>query len=179
MVQYQLKLRLNRDRERTFDTWLYHLASVHNWAIRKIELDARDGIYYSRKEFQNLLANRSDRLGIPSHTIQGQLCIVYDSWQKCFQGQAKRPRFKSKRNRLNSISFPDPFREPKDNKISIPGIGRVRFHKQRLSEGKIKCGRIVKRASGWYLCLFIDAQPKPIPAVANSNRAGRIDPGQF
>jgi hypothetical protein len=79
MVQYQLKLRLNRDQERTFDTWLYHLASVHNWAIRKIELDARDGIYYSRKEFQNLLANHGERLGIPSHTIQGQLCIVYDS----------------------------------------------------------------------------------------------------
>ena len=44
-----------------------------------------------------------------------------------------------------------------------------------MPEGKVKCGRIVKRASGWYLCLFIDAQPKPIPAVANG--AIGIDPG--
>jgi len=51
----------------------------------------------------------------------------------------------------------------------------VRFHKQELPEGKIKCGRIVKRASGWYLCLFIDAQPAAIPKTAE-NRIG-IDPG--
>jgi hypothetical protein len=31
----------------------------------------------------------------------------------------------------------------------------VRYHKQELPDGKIKYGRIVKRASGWYLCLFI------------------------
>jgi transposase len=35
-----------------------------------------------------------------------------------------------------------------------------------LPEGKIKCGRVVKRASGWYLCLFIDAEPKAIERVA-------------
>jgi len=175
MVQYQLKLRLNRKQEQTLNSWLYHLAAVHNWAVRKLELDARNSIYYRRKDFQNLLAHHGERLGIPSHTLQGQLCVVYDSWQRCFKKLATRPRFKSKRNKLNSISFPDPFREPKAGKISVPGIGRVRFHKQILPEGKIKCGRIVKRASGWYLCLFIDAQPKAIPVVANGVIG--IDPG--
>jgi IS605 OrfB family transposase len=34
---------------------------------------------------------------------------------------------------------------------------------------------LVKKASGWWLCLFIDAQPQPIPKVANG-RIG-IDPG--
>lgn len=33
------------------------LAAVWNWAIRKIELDANDSIYYRRREFKNLLAN--------------------------------------------------------------------------------------------------------------------------
>ena len=44
-----------------------------------------------------------------------------------------------------------------------------------LPEGNIKCGRIVKRASGWYLCLFIDAEAKKIERVA-SGVIG-IDPG--
>jgi putative transposase len=175
MIQYQLKLKLNSKQERTLKTWLWHLASVHNWAIRKIEQDAKGGIYYSRSVFQNLLAGHSDRLEIPSHTLQGQLCIAYDAWQRCFKRQAKRPRFKSKRNKLNSVSYPDPFRPVGDSRITVPGIGKVRFHKMSLPQGKIKCGRICKRASGWYLCLFIDAQPKAIPAIANGTVG--IDPG--
>jgi putative transposase len=38
----------------------------------------------------------------------------------------------------------------------------VRFHKQELPEGKIKCGRMVRRASGWYLCLFIATAREPM-----------------
>jgi hypothetical protein len=71
MIQHQLKLKLNKEQVDTLNRWLWHLASVHNWAIRKIQLDARDSVYYSRKEFQNLLANHSDRLGIPSHVCKG------------------------------------------------------------------------------------------------------------
>ena len=44
-----------------------------------------------------------------------------------------------------------------------------------LPEGRIKCGRMVKRASGWYLCLFIEAEPKKIERIA-SGVIG-IDPG--
>src|SRR5262249_12349922 len=42
-----------------------------------------------------------------------------------------------------------------------------RFHKMELPEGRIKCGRMVKRASGWYLCLFINAEAKRIERVGN------------
>lgn len=87
----------------------------------------------------------------------------------------KKPRLKGNRNRLSSIPFPDPIDTPANNKIKIPGLGRVRYHKQGLPEGKIKCGRIVKRASGWYLCLFIDAAPATITSTGE-NIIG-IDPG--
>jgi putative transposase len=175
MVQHQLKLKPNKKQEDTLNQWLWHLTSVHNWSVRKLELDARDSVYYSRKEFNNLLANHGDRLGIPSHVLQGQLCIAYDAWQRCFKGLAKRPRFKSKRNKLNSVPFPDPFNTPKGNKIAVPGLGKLRFHKQQLPEGRIKCGRIYRRASGWYLGLFVDAAPNAIPVVAHGEIG--IDPG--
>ena len=51
--------------------WLWNLTSVWNWAIRKIELDAKDKIYYTPRDFQNLLANHGEKLKIPSHTLQG------------------------------------------------------------------------------------------------------------
>ena len=44
-----------------------------------------------------------------------------------------------------------------------------------LPEGRIKCGRIVKRASGWYLCLFMDVAVKKIERVGNGVIG--IDPG--
>src|SRR5205823_10186734 len=47
MIQRQLKLRLNTRQEGQLTDWLYHLTGVWNWAIRKIELDAKDGIFYT------------------------------------------------------------------------------------------------------------------------------------
>ena len=146
-----------------------------NFGLRKIELNARDNIYFSRYDFKALLPGHGVKLGIPNHTLGGVLSDVYTAWERCFRKISRRPRLKGRRNKLNSIPFPDSLRAPKGNRISVPGIGKARFHKQDIPEGKIKCGRIVKRASGWYLCLFIDAQPKAIPQVAHGHIG--IDPG--
>ena len=175
MVQYQLKLRMTKAQQAECSRWLYHLAAVWNWAIRTIELNARDKIYFSKIEFQNLLAHHGQKLGIPSHTLQGILYMAYHGWQRCFPKQAGKPRLKGVRNKLNSIPFPDPLKAPRGNRVVLPALGRVRFHKMALPEGPIKCGRIVKRASGWYLCVLIDAAPKKIDRIA-SGVIG-IDPG--
>ena len=175
MIQRQLKIRLTRKQEASLTEQLPILTSVWNWAIRKIELDAQGGIYYTPKGFQNLLAGTSKTLGIPGHTIQGMLSLAHQSWQRCFKKLAKKPRLKGNRNRLNSIPFPDPIGRPVYNRIKVRGLGMVRYHKQDLPDGKIKCGRIVKRASGWYLCLFIDAEPTAI-ARTGAGIIG-IDPG--
>ena len=175
MVQYQLKLRMTKAQEAECARWLYHLASVWNWAVRKIELNAKDRIYFSKVEFRNLLANHSEKLVIPSHVIQGILCTVYDAWQRCFRQLAGKPRLKGVRNKLQSIPFPDPIRTPQGNRVFLPGLGRVRFHRMELPQGRIKCGRMVKRASGWYLCLFIDAAAKRIERIGTGVIG--IDPG--
>ena len=103
------------------------------------------------------------------------LDTAYTAWQRCYKKLAKKPRLKGQRNKLTSMPFPDPFKAPEGTRIDIPGIGPVRFHAQDMPQGRIKSGRIVKRASGWYLCLFIDAQPQSIPHTADG--AIGIDPG--
>jgi transposase len=175
MIQHQLKLRPCKAQEKTYDQWLFHLAPVYNFGVRKIELNAQDKIYFSKQEFQNLLANHGQRLGIPSHTLQGVLCTVHDAWKRCFKKIAGKPRLKGMRNKLTSIPFPDPIQAPKGSRITLPGLGSVRFHKQEIPEGRIKCGRLVKRATGWYLCLFIDAEPNAIKRLAFGEIG--IDPG--
>lgn len=175
MIQYQLKLRLNSKREKQLDDYLWMLTGVWNFAVRKIELAAKDGIYYAPRGFQNLLADHGKKIGIPSHTIQGVLAGAYIAWKRCFKNLGGKPNLKGQRNKLNSIPFPDSIRSPDGNYIKLPGIGLIRFHKQALPAGKIKCGRLVKRASGWYLCLFIDAPPKVIDRTAEGVIG--IDPG--
>jgi transposase len=155
-----------KSQEKNAESWLPILGSVYNFAVRKIELNAKDKIYFSRQEFQNLLANHGEKVGIPSHTLQGVLCTVHDAWKRCFKKTSGKPRLKGMRNKLTSIPFPDPIKAPKGNRITLPSLGSVRFHKMDIPDGKIKCGRMVKRASGWYLCLFIDAEPKKIEHVA-------------
>lgn len=175
MIQAQLKLRPSAKREQQLKEYLWMLTGVFNFAVRKIELDAKDRIYYTPNGFQNILAGHGRKIGIPSHTLQGVLVTAYTAWQRYFNKLGGKPKLKGQRNKLNSISFPDPIRAPDGNYLKLPGIGLVRFHKQELPEGKIKCGRLVKRASGWYLCLFIDAQPKAIERVADGVIG--IDPG--
>lgn len=175
MIVRQLKLKLNKAQEKQLNDWLWNLTGVYNWAVRKIELSAKDKIYYTPKSFQNLLSGHGKELGIPSHTIQGILVQAYNSWQRCFKKISKKPRFKGQRNKLNSIPFPDPIKRPKDKRIGIQGFGKLRFYKQELPEAKIKCGRIVKRASGWYLCLWIDTE-HTFPVKTTDKQVG-IDPG--
>lgn len=175
MIQAQLKLRLNKTKEKQLEDWLWLLTGVHNWAVKKIGNDARDGLYYSAFGFRNILANHGTRIGVPSHTIQDVLSIAHAAWDRCFKKVGGKPKLKGARNKLNSIAFPDPIRNIQESHVKLQGIGTLRFHRQNIPEGKIKCGRIVKRASGWYLCLFIDAERKPIRRTTDGIIG--IDPG--
>lgn len=175
MIQCQLKLRPCKRQQQTCDQWLIHLASVYNFAIRKIELNHVNKIYFTRNQFTNLLSGHSRRMEIPSHTLQGVLRVAYESWVRCFDGLSRKPRLKGFGNKMASIPFPDPIQAPKGTRVLLPGLGWLRFHKMDIPSGKIKFGRLVKRASGWYLCLFIEAQPISIRRTGHG-RIG-IDPG--
>ena len=175
MIVRTLKLKLTKKQEEQLDQWLWNLTGLYNWAIKKIEHDAHDGIYHSPFDFQNLTADHSKRMEIPSHVMRGILSQAHTAWQRCFKKIAKKPHLKSMRNKLSSISFTDPIKSPKDNKIGLLGLGKVRYHKQDLPVAKIKCGRIIKRASGWYLCLCLDTDH--VFPVKKTDKAIGIDPG--
>ncbi len=175
MIQRQLTLRLNNRQEAQLLTWLFQLTGVWNWAIRTIEHDGHDSIYYTPEAFHTLLAEHGTKLGIPSHTLQGMLHMAHTAWQRCDKKLAKKPTLKGRRNTLTSLPFPDPFKAPDGTRLHVPGRGPRRFHSQDIPKGRLKSGRIVRRASGWYLCLFIDAQPQDILHVADGQIG--MDPG--
>lgn len=174
MIESHLKLKLTKRQERELVRWLYHLTSVWNWAIRKIENDAHGGIYYSRFNLQSLLVGHGRKMGISQDVLYGTACTAHTAWQRCFKKLARKPRFKGRRNKLNSIAFAHGTKVH-GCRVVVPGLGHIRFHKQRIPEGHIGQMRIVRRASGWYLCLSIQAEPNAISAIANGQIG--IDPG--
>ena len=159
MLVRELKLKPNKSQTAKLEEWLWCLTSVYNWASRKIELDAKDKLYHRKLKLQNGLPNVSKKIGIPSHTIQATILQAYSAWDRCFKKVSKQPKLKSINNKLRSICFPDVLKRSRisNNRISLPGIKEIRYFKQDLPEGIIKQARIIRRASGWYCQLCIDA----------------------
>ncbi len=56
---------------------LWNLTGVWNWAVRKIEPDAKDKIYYDARDLQNLLANHGEKMEITSRTLQAMVSQVH------------------------------------------------------------------------------------------------------
>jgi transposase len=75
---------------------------------------------------------------------------------------------------MSGLDMPGDVRLAGD-RISVPGLGKIRYHKDTLPEGNIKACRLLKRASGWHLAVCIDAEPNVIQRQS-SGRIG-IDPG--
>lgn len=173
MIVRNVKLKVNKTTEARLNEWLWQLAGCWNWAIRKIELDAKDGIYHSRRDFRQLADGCSKKVGLPGHTIQAVLDDAWLAWDKCFKKIRKKPRLKSGRNKMSSIPFPDPTKV-NGNRVTIPLLGKFRFYGD-LPEGKLKRTRLCKRASGWYLAVWVDANSKPIESKLD--RQIGIDPG--
>ena len=175
MIVRTLKLKLSKKQETQLNSWLWNLTGVWNWVIKKIEHDAQSSVYHSPYDFVNLIAEHSKRMEIPSHVMQATIAQAHNAWMRCFKKLGGKPHLKGKRNKLNSIPFKDVIKPPKDNRIGLVGLGRVKFYKQELPKAKIKCGRILKKASGWYLNLCLDTDNK-FP-IKDTNKAVGIDPG--
>lgn len=175
MILRMIKLIPAKKQEAVLNQWLWNLTGLYNFAIKRIGNDAQDKIYHSGFDCQNWIADHSKRMEIPSHVMQAIIKQAYNAWRRCFKKVAQKPKLKGLRNKLNSIPFPDPIRMPKNNHIGLLGLGKVRFHKQELPQAKIKCGRIVKRASGWYLALWFDCDN--VFPVQETDKAVGIDPG--
>lgn len=177
MLVRELKLKPNKNQAIKLEEWLWCLTGVYNWTSRKIELDAKDKLYHKKLKLQNSLVGVSKKIDIPSHTIQATILQAYNAWDRCFKKITKQPKLKSVRNKLRSICFPDILKQNRinGNRISLPGIKSVRFHKQDIPNGIIKQVRIVKRSSGWYCQLCIDAIHTF--RVKNTNQEVGIDTG--
>jgi len=175
MIVRLIKLKPTKLQDAELRRWLWSGAAIYNYGIRKIEQDAKIKLYHTPKRFKCFLDTHISKLGMPAHTAQGILAQAHLAWTRCFKKLGGKPKLKSKRNRFNSLPFPDPIRPLKDNRVGVPFLGKVKYHKQDVPDARIKCGRILLRASGWYMALLLDTVHS-FP-VKDTQEAVGIDPG--
>lgn len=171
MLQKILKLNLNKTQTKTLNDWLFYSKNIYNWAIAKMNYNVKNEFFFTEFDIINLLSGHSKRLGMPTSIIRGVLYDAYLSWERCFKKLAKKPRFKSHKNPMTSMLVRQSIKScnVSTSKIKFPIIEWLKFFKENIPAGKVKQARFIKKASGWHVGLFIDAEPTPVTPLSSGS----------
>ncbi|EGK12631.1 ISCpe2 transposase, partial [Desmospora sp. 8437] len=92
---------------------------------------------------------------VDSTSLQNSLKNLTDAFSRFFKKQNDKPRFKSRRNRVQSYTSQcnhpkggKPSIEVAGNRIKLPKLGWVKFAKSREVEGRILSATIRRNPSG-------------------------------
>ena len=118
---------------------------------------------------------------VDAHALQSSLKDLADSFDRFFKKQNQAPRFKSKRNAVQSYKTniekknqcPDV--SLSGNKVKLPKLGWVRFANSRAMDGRILSATIRRMPSGaYFVSLLVECTTE---AFAQTGSAVGIDVG--
>ncbi|WP_100010539.1 IS200/IS605 family element RNA-guided endonuclease TnpB [Lentibacillus sediminis] len=133
--------------------------------------------YESIKDVRHLKKHYPFLKEVDSISLQKSVENLADSYQRYYRKQNKKPRFKSKKNKVQSYSTKQTNGniDVLDKHIKLPKLGLVRFAKSREVEGRIISVTIRRNASGKYF-ISIHTQTE-VQTFAKTNSAVGVDLG--
>src|SRR5690625_88464 len=108
---------------------------------------------------------------VDSIALQSSLKNLADSYARFFKKQNKAPRFKSKKNKVQSYTTKHTNGNIAiaDNKMKLPKLGLVRFAKSRDVEGRILSATIRRNPSGkYFVSILAETEVKTMPKTDSS-----------
>ncbi|WP_026829297.1 IS200/IS605 family element RNA-guided endonuclease TnpB [Exiguobacterium artemiae] len=112
---------------------------------------------------------------VDSHSLQSSVKHLTDAYERFFKKQNERPRFKSKRNPVQSyktnIEKKNQLPEVSivGNKLKLPKLKWVRFAKSRQVAGRILSATIRRNASGkYFVSLLVEQEIHELPKTGSS-----------
>src|SRR5699024_4108715 len=103
---------------------------------------------------------------VDSIAIQSSLKNLADAYSRFFKKQNDRPRFKSKKNTVQSYTTKRTNANIaiNDNKIKLPKLGCISFAKRREVEGRILNVTIRRNPSGkYFVSILVEAEVQELP----------------
>jgi putative transposase len=182
MLVREFKLKPTVKQSKAINTALWQMVSVYNTALSKCFAGLRIRNIPSKFDLIAEFSGHGKKAGLNQDAI-AEMCKTvrkaFDRWLSKDQAgkRSGAPKKKSKRNKVTSITYGLASRvnAPKNRHINVPGFGKMRCSNQELPLGKIKGGRLVKRASGYYFQYVIDANH--VQVVTEDAPEVGIDPG--
>jgi putative transposase len=182
MLTREVKLRPTKLQNESINEILFRLVSVYNTSLTKLFISLSKGKLLSEFDLMKEFSFHGKKSGLNQNMIQecaGKAHKAVLRWlKKGLSGKRSgKPRRKSKRNKINSIQFGQASKlsPPKNNRVHVPGIGKIRCSKNPIPEGKIKGGRLLKRASGYYFQFVIEIEH--VQDLLKTDKEVGIDPG--
>ncbi|MCM3693229.1 IS200/IS605 family element RNA-guided endonuclease TnpB [Neobacillus niacini] len=130
--------------------------------------------YETVKSLPELKKHYSFLKEVDSIALQKSVEILADSYDRYYKKQNKQPRFKTKKNRVQSYTTNGNI-AVNDNYIKLPKLGNVRFAKSREVQGRIISATIRRNPTGkYYVSLAVESEVKELP---KTNSAIGIDVG--
>lgn len=108
---------------------------------------------------------------VDSISLQSSLRDLDDSFKRFFKKQNKAPRFKSKRNPVQSYTTKHTNSNIAivDNRIKLPKLGLVKFAKSKEVDGRILNATIKRKASGkYYISILVETEVQELPKTNSS-----------
>lgn len=108
---------------------------------------------------------------VDSIAIQSSLKNLADSYSRFFKKQNKAPRFKSKKNKVQSYTTKHTNGNIAivGNKIKLPKLGLVRFAKSREVEGRILKATVRRNPSGkYFVSILAETEVQPLEKTGSS-----------
>ena len=142
---------------------------VYNWALdQKIKTYEQTGKSISRFDLNKLipvLKTSNEWLGdVNSQSLQGMTKQVESAFTRFFREKNGFPKFKSKKNPVQSFPVPQHYSVNfENNTVKLPKIGEIKAVLHRKFEGELKTATVSKTYTGKYHISILVEDGKELP----------------
>ncbi len=166
---YKYRIYPNNEQEIMFNKHFGACRYIFNWGLElKIRTYKDEGKSISRfalnKEITELKLSEQWLREVNSQSLQGATLNLDNAFIKFFREKKGFPKFKSKKNRLQSFNVPQWYKvDFENNRVRLPKIGWVKTKLHRQFEGKQQTATIsMTRTGKYYISILVD-DGKPVP----------------
>lgn len=182
---YKYRIYPTKEQEESFFQHFGACRFVYNWALEnKIKSYEQNGKSVSRFTLNKMMTELKEEhtwlKNVNSQSLQGATLSLETVFTKFFREKKGFPKFKSKKNPVQSFSVPQFYEVDFDkNKVKLPKIGWIKTKLHRKFKGIEKTATLSRTPTGkYYISILVDdEQETPVKSLFNEKVTVGIDIG--
>ena len=182
---YKYRMYPNKEQEVMLFKHIDACRFVYNWGLEnKIHSYKSDGKSVTRFALNGMITDLKSECvwlkDVNSQSLQGATLNVENAFTNFFRKKSRFPRFKSRKNPVQSFSVPQWYNvDFETNKIRLPKIGWIKTKLHRRYEGVGKTATISINSIGQFFISILvdDKQEQPVKQQFDENTTVGIDVG--